>query len=381
MQTKANNAIRKADGTAGTMPTKSSNNNNYDMVVFCHLRWDFVYQRPQHIISRMAKDMKILFVEEPWRREDEEGSRLTIINDNFHVLQPNVWTIEEIESVLPHYLPDMSAATGWFYSASFVPVLSTINFDTLVYDCMDELSLFKGAPEKLLEQEKYLVSNADVIFTGGKSLFESKQRMHHNVHCFPSSVDEKHFAKALNGLAIPEDIAHLPSPIVGYFGVIDERLDLNLLNETALLKPDVTFVMIGPLAKIGEHELPRQANIHYLGMKSYEELPGYLKAFSVAMMPFALNDATKYISPTKTLEYMAAGRPIISTSIKDVVRDYNHCVKIVATSDEFSAAIDQLLADAPDVFMNHEYTEILKNTSWDTTADKMKTLIKTATTA
>jgi glycosyltransferase involved in cell wall biosynthesis len=361
----------------GTSMAAGNEKNEYDMVVFCHLRWDFVYQRPQHIISRMARNMKILMVEEPWHRPEEKESRLVKVNDNLHVLQPNVHTIEEIESILPQYISSKNVNTGWFYSASFVPLLSAFEFSTIVYDCMDELSLFKGAPEKLIEQEKYLVAHADVVFTGGKSLYESKSRLHANAHCFPSSVDQEHFEKALNGVAIPQDIANIPGPIVGYFGVIDERLDLNLLNEIAQQKPDISFVMIGPLAKIGEHELPRQKNIHYLGMKDYKELPGYLKAFSIAMMPFALNDATKYISPTKTLEYMAAGKPIISTAITDVVRDYKDCVKIINSAAEFAHAIDDILTDAPDVFMKYEYTEILKNTSWDSTVEKMKTLIKT----
>ncbi len=361
----------------GTGMAAGNVKNEYDMVVFCHLRWDFVYQRPQHIISRMAKDRKILMIEEPWYRPEEKESRLIKVNDNLHVLQPNVHTIEEIESILPQYISSKNINTGWFYSASFVPLLTSFEFNTIVYDCMDELSLFKGAPEKLIEQEKYLVAHADVVFTGGKSLYESKSQLHGNAHCFPSSVDQEHFEKALNGVAIPDDIATIPGPIVGYFGVIDERLDLNLLNEIAQQKPDVSFVMIGPLAKIGEHDLPRPKNIHYLGMKDYKELPGYLKAFSIAMMPFALNDATKYISPTKTLEYMAAGKPIISTAITDVVRDYKDCVKIIHSADEFAHAIDDILADTPDVFMKYEYTEILKNTSWDSTVEKMKTLITT----
>ena len=357
--------------------TSKEDNNVYDMVVFCHLRWDFVYQRPQHLISRMAKDQKILLIEEPWHREHEEGSRLTKVTDNLHVLQPNVRHIEEIETVLAQYT-GKKAATGWFYSASFVPLLSYFEFDTIVYDCMDELALFKGAPEKLIEQEQYLMANANVVFTGGKSLYESKAQHHDNVHCFPSSVDQDHFAKAKNGIEIPHDIANIPGPIAGYFGVIDERINLQLINEVALLKPEMSFVMIGPLAKIGEHDLPRQHNIHYLGMKDYKELPGYLKAFSVAMMPFALNDATKYISPTKTLEYMAAGKPMVSTAIKDVVRDYSGCVEIVETAGEFSEAIDKLIANAPDVLLEAEYASILKNTSWNATADKMKVLIKSA---
>ncbi|MEL1244990.1 glycosyltransferase [Flavobacterium sp. DGU11] len=358
----------------GANPQKGNNGEeSYDIVVFCHLRWDFVYQRPQHIISRLAHDNKILLIEEPWHREGE-GSRMQKISDNLHILQPNAHSIEEIATILPQYI-GKTIATGWFYSAAFVPLLSYFDFGTTVYDCMDELSLFKGAPERLIEQEKYLVSNADIVFTGGKSLYESKAQLHGNVHCFPSSVDQAHFEKALNGIALPGDISSIPSPVVGYFGVIDERIDLELLRATALLKPDVSFVMIGPLAKIGEHDLPRLGNIYYLGMKDYKELPGYLKAFSIAMMPFALNDATKYISPTKTLEYMAAGKPIISTAIKDVVRDYSDVVKIVATPEEFSIYIDQAITNSPDSIMKYDYNEILRNTSWDSTVSKMKQLL------
>lgn len=373
MQTKTKDTI-SGKINAGN---EANEGKKYDMVVFCHLRWDFVYQRPQHLISRMAQDMKILMIEEPWHREEEKASRLNVINENLHVLQPNVKTIEEIESILPQYV-SREVYTGWFYSASFVPLLNYFKLEKVVYDCMDELSLFKGAPSKLIEQEKYLMSNADIVFTGGKSLYESKSQHHSNVHCFPSSVDQKHFEKALNGIAIPNDLASINGPVVGYFGVIDERIDLDMINEVALLKPDVSFVMLGPLAKISDEDLPRQQNIHYLGMKDYAQLPAYLKGFSIAMMPFALNDATKYISPTKTLEYMAAAKPIISTAIKDVVRDYKSCVKIVATAEEFATAIDTILSEMPDVFMKYEYTEILKNTSWDATANKMKTLLKTA---
>lgn len=366
---------------SGSIHKSQNQSQTYDMVVFCHLRWDFVYQRPQHIISRFATHSKILLIEEPWHREEEEGSRLNKVSDTLHILQPNVRSIEEIADILPQYISDANITTGWFYSAAFVPLLDHFKFDKVVYDCMDELSLFKGAPEKLIEQEKYLVANADIVFTGGKSLYESKSQLHNNVYCFPSSVDQAHFAKAQNGIALPEDIRNLSSPIVGYFGVIDERIDLELLRETAALKPDVTFVMIGPLAKIGDHELPRLNNIHYLGMKDYTELPGYLKAFTVAMMPFALNDATKYISPTKTLEYMAAGKPIISTAIRDVVRDYKSCVPIVANAEEFAAAIDQAITNYPDIFITHEYKLILQNTSWDNTAEKMNQLIKETATS
>ena len=350
----------------------------YDMIVFCHLRWQFVYQRPQHIISRMAETMKILLIEEPlYDASVHNSGNLIIVNEMLHVLQPNVKDIEAIAGIIPSFVKNKNVAVGWFYSASFCPLLESFDFDTIVYDCMDELSLFKGAPARLIDQEKYLMANADIIFTGGKSLYESKKQFHSNVHCFPSSVDEQHFAKALNGIRIADDISNLSSPIVGYYGVIDERIDLELLHETAKKLPNVSFVMIGPLAKIEETDLPKEANINYLGMKSYNELPHYLKAFDIAMMPFALNDATKYISPTKTLEYMAAGKPIISTKIIDVVRDYSICVSLIETADEFCDAI-QFLMDKTDRFsMELEYFKILKKTSWDNTVEKMKSIIKT----
>lgn len=350
----------------------------YDMVVFCHLRWEFVYQRPQHLISRMSKTYKILMVEEPidFNEGEEYTGILTEISSQLHILQPKVRSIEDIALVLPQYLSNKPVKIGWFYSPSFYPLLPVLGFETVVYDCMDELSLFKGAPQSLIDQEQLLLQHADVVFTGGKSLYESKQKRHDHVFCFPSSVDERHFAQAKKGSKIPLDIAQIPAPIVGYFGVIDERIDLELLRESASKLPKVSFVLIGPIAKIDDADLPRLPNIHYLGMKSYNELPDYLRAFDIAMMPFALNDATKFISPTKTLEYMAAGKPIISTRIKDVERDYSHCVKMVDNPDNFCAAIELLALESDH---NHiDYQEILANTSWDITAKNMKKIIKEA---
>lgn len=349
----------------------------YDMIVFCHLRWQFVYQRPQHIITRMAKTMKILLIEEPLYDAANKNSGIIIAIDSMlHVLQPNVEDIESIAAIIPDYVRNKNIPIGWFYSASFAPLLLRLTFETVVYDCMDELTLFKGAPANLIKQEKYLIAYADIIFTGGKSLYESKKGLHNNVYCFPSSVDEAHFSQALNGIAIPDDIAHIQSPIVGYFGVIDERIDLQLLHRTALKLPNVSFVMIGPLAKIKETDLPKESNIHYLGMKSYDELPHYLKAFDIAMMPFALNDATKYISPTKTLEYMAARKPIISTKIMDVVRDYSGCVNLIETADEFCETIILLLGYTDHLSIVMEYHKVLRKTSWDATADTMKSLMQ-----
>lgn len=372
------NLLKKQRQPRGTTAL-NDDANHYDMVVFCHLRWEFVYQRPQHLISRMAKNFKILFVEEPISFSDGEefSAHMIQVNRNLAVMQPKVRSIADIPRVLNQYIANNVVPMAWFYSASFVSILDFRTFETVIYDCMDELSLFKGAPQQLIDNERTLLSQADIVFTGGKSLYESKQQLHDNVYCFPSSVDQEHFATALNGIAIPDDISQIPSPIVGYFGVIDERINLELISESARLLPNVSFVMIGPLAKISENDLPRLSNLHYLGMKSYEQLPAYLKAFDVAMMPFALNDATKFISPTKTLEYMAAGKPIISTRIKDVERDYQHCVAIVDSLQDFCDAVQNIKIDKSSRMSS--YAEILSNTSWDTTASKMQNIIKQKT--
>lgn len=346
---------------------------DYDIIVFCHLRWDFVYQRPQHILSRLSKEFKILFVEEPVDIYSSDKSYISIqeISDKLHVCKPLVKNLEELGLYLKQHLSKTECPVGWFYSAAFVPILKTLQFDTIVYDCMDELSLFKGASPDLLNQETALLAAADIVFTGGKSLYEAKAQKHDNVFCFPSSVHVDHFSQAgIKSIDRPYDLQNLLKPIIGYYGVIDERIDYQLIKETAQSNPAFDFVMVGPVCKVDERDLPKGENIHYLGPKKYEELPQYLNFFDIAMMPFALNDSTRYISPTKTLEYMAANKPIISTKIKDVVRDYGACINLVTDAVDFSIAINQ-----PKKGFEAAYRDILANTSWDSTAQKMSTII------
>ncbi|MFB9079174.1 glycosyltransferase [Flavobacterium procerum] len=349
----------------------------YDMIVFSNLRYQFVYQRPQHIMSRMAESMKILFIEEPcYNAENENSGNLMIINERLHVLQPNTRDIKSIAEIIPTYVKNKNIVSGWFYSPTFCPLIELFNFDTIIYDCLEDLSLSKDVTAELIEQEKYLTSRSDIIFTNSKTLYETKNQVHDNVHFFPNSVDEEHFAKALNNISIPADIGDLQSPIVGYYGVIDSRIDFKLLEETAKNLPNVSFVMIGPLSEITQKDLPNTPNIHYLGMKCYNELPYYLKAFDIAMIPFLLDDAVKYNNPTKTLEYMAAKKPIISTKIIEIMRDYSHCVNLIDNTDDFTNAIAFLCDDTERPDMEAAYAKILKNTSWDTTAEKMKTIVK-----
>jgi len=349
----------------------------YDIVVFSHLRWEFVYQRPQHIISRLAKNFRILFVEEPlpYKVWEKDSARITVADENITILQPLVDKIDDIGELLAKYLSTKKVRFGWFYSAAFSPILNVLKFDKVVYDCIDELTLFKGASPQLIDQEKYLLSEADLVFTGGKSLYEAKNTVHHNVHCFPSSVDRRHFEQALNGIPVPEDMRGLKTPIIGYYGVIDERIDLELIEQVARANPEASFVMVGPIAKIADEDLPKLPNLYYPGMRSYKMLPHYLKSFDIAMMPFALNDSTRFISPTKTLEFMAAGKPIISTPIADVVRDYKDYIHIVSTADEFSKAINSIMSKRWLREVNTYYQTILEKTSWDNTVQHMQKLI------
>jgi UDP-galactopyranose mutase len=247
---------------------------------------------------------------------------------------------------------------------------------------MDELSLFKGANPQLREFERELLGLADLVFTGGPSLYEAKRTQHHNVHLFPSSIDAHHFGQARQPQPEPADQAPIPHPRLGYFGVIDERVDLALVAQLAASRPDWHMVLVGPVVKIDPATLPQAANLHYLGQKPYEQLPQYLSGWDVALMPFAHNEATRFISPTKTPEYLAGGRPVVSTSIRDVVRPYGErrLVRIADTANATAAAIEVIL-DEPDEVRRAwlaRVDEFLKDNSWDRTWAEMDSLLEQA---
>jgi UDP-galactopyranose mutase len=243
---------------------------------------------------------------------------------------------------------------------------------TVVYDCMDELSAFAGAPPALVALERELFAIADVVFTGGHTLYEAKRSRHANVHAFPSSVDVPHFARARHPVADPVDQAPIPRPRIGFYGVIDERMDYGLIAGVAASRPDWQLVLLGPTAKVDPASLPVADNIHYLGSRQYAQLPDYIAHWDVAMMPFARNDATRYISPTKTPEFLAAGLPVVSTSIRDVVRPYGELglAAIADSVDAFVAAIASALScdRAAHVRAADQY---LRDLSWDRTWSSM----------
>ncbi|HYF53228.1 MAG TPA: glycosyltransferase family 1 protein, partial [Salinarimonas sp.] len=326
------------------------------LVCFSHLRWDFVWQRPQHLLSRAAKTYRVLFVEEPHRREgatphmdvSERPGGITVAAP---ILPPGMSPEAEIEAQRDLVERLLARETGaprvfWYYTPMALAFTGDLESDACVYDNMDELAAFKGASPQLLALEDELFRRADVVFTGGMSLYEAKRSRHHNVHGLPSSIEAAHFGQARGLAGEPDDHAGIARPRLGFFGVVDERMDVDLVGACAELRPDWQFVMIGPVVKIDPASLPRRDNIHWIGGRDYKDLPRYLAAWDVGFMPFAINEATRFISPTKTPEFLAAGLPVVSTPITDVVRPYGEkgLVEIAMTPLEVVRKAERLMA-------------------------------------
>ena len=357
------------------------------LVCFSHLRWDFVWQRPQHLLSRVAKHYRVLVIEEPIFKPGaaphmEISHRPGGITIAAPVLPEGLDAAEvileqrDLVDALLAREPEGTARVFWYYTPMALAFSSHLESDLTVYDNMDELSAFRGASPELLALEEALFARADLVFTGGMSLYEAKRGRHRSVHAFPSSIDFEHFSKARAGFADPKDQAPFGRPRLGFFGVIDERMDIDLVGQVAELRPDWNFVMIGPVVKIDPAALPRRDNIHWIGGKKYQELPHYLSGWDVGFMPFALNEATRFISPTKTPEFLAAGVPVVSTPITDVVRPYGEkgLVEIAKTPLEVVRKAESLLERPREAWLA-KVDRHLAAGSWDKTWAAMHKLM------
>lgn len=356
------------------------------LIVFSHLRWNFVYQRPQHLLSRLAQHYRILFCEEP---EFQPGPaqiqfssplpNLTVCKLQTPVEAPGFHDAQlpYLRKMLQDHAADYADPVVWFYTPMALPLLDELQPRLVVYDCMDELSAFKNPPAQLLQREDALLRVADLVFTGGPSLYNAKKYRNPEVHCFPSSVDVHHFRQALDRNTAHASQRDLPRPRLGFYGVIDERFDTDLIGRLAEAHPEWQIVLVGPVAKIDPASLPRAPNIHYLGQQPYSALPQFLAAWDVCLMPFAMNESTRFISPTKSLEYMAAELPIVSTPVKDVVDLHSDVVEIASDADEFIIACERVLN------MSREESrrkvrlmrKKLAATSWNATAERMHELL------
>ena len=358
------------------------------VIVFSHLRWNFVFQRPQQLLSRIAQHQKIIFFEEPLYTEHEAYIDISEPLPNLQVWRPHTpsHALGFHDEQLPYLKPLLAegirtARLGdyvvWFYTPMALPLAQSLTPKAIIYDCMDELSAFLNAPRQLLQRETALLKVADLVFTGGPSLYEAKKDRSKHVYCFPSSVDAAHFAKGQAGQPEAQEQAELPHPRLGFFGVIDERVDLALIDALAVQKPAWQIMLVGPVVKIDPAQLPQRPNIHYFGQQDYARLPGFLAGWDVCLLPFARNEATRFISPTKTLEYMAAERLIVSTPITDVAQPYGDIVYLGETHDEFIAACETALTASASERTARivKMRTVLTRTSWDATVDAMRELI------
>jgi UDP-galactopyranose mutase len=356
------------------------------IIVFSHLRWNFVYQRPQHLLSQLARHYRVIFIEEPCFKPGESRMELSSPVSNVTVCKPITPVdmpgfhddqLSHLRKIVRDVAKDDEDYIVWFYTPMALPLLQELKPRLVVYDCMDELAAFKNPPRQLLQRENAVLKLADIVFTGGPSLYGAKKDRHPNVHCFPSSVDTAHFKQALdrsNGHPLHD---HIPKPRLGFYGVIDERFDAGLVGELADTRPEWQIVLVGPIAKIDPATLPKRSNIHYFGQHPYEALPKFLAGWDVCLMPFAMNESTKFISPTKSLEYMAAERPIVSTPVKDVVDLHSDVVAIADDAASFIAACDAALSMSSEALQANakKMREKLAQTSWANTARRMHELM------
>ena len=357
-----------------------------DFLVLCHLRWNFVFQRPQHLMTRCAKSNRVFFWEEPIFDTDTAFLDLRTVEPHLHVAVPHLperLSAEEICTVQEWLLAKLTEENAikdpvlWYYTPMACQFSRRQRALAVVYDCMDELSAFRGAPPGLQAAERELFSRADLVFTGGNSLYQSKKRQHPSIHCFPSSIDRDFFQAARHISTDVEEQAEIPHPRLGYCGVIDERMDVNLVDAIAEARPDWHIVMLGPVVKIDPADLPRRRNIHYLGAKEYRALPSYMAGWDVGLLPFALNESTRFISPTKTPEYLAAGLPVVSTPIADVVEPYGtkRLVEVAGSATDFLGAVERLIPLRNDQTRLRRTDQYLSRISWDLTWGRMSRLV------
>jgi len=396
-----------------------------DIVCASHLWWSWVWQRPQHLLSRLARRHRVLWVEEPHLEVGPAEERFVVAEErpNLHVAQllhrstqadfaalleanraraggppvllPGGTTTATLPfggTLQPRLDREVAGYVGqwrrnplvlWLYTPAAVPFIDLLQPDLVVLDVMDELSAFAHASPQLKAQEQELLEGgrSDLVFCGGPSLYTARKDRHPAVHLFPSGVEQEHFARALDpDLALPAMLATIPAPRVGFFGVVDERLDLDLLAQAAAARPDLSWVLVGPVFKIPPEQLPKLPNLHYLGKQEYGDLPAFLKGFAVAMLPFARNEATRFISPTKTLEYMAAEVPIVSTGIADVAELYGEVVQIADDTEAFVTAVQAALNESLQerTARVERGQALLARYAWDDIARAMDELIAVA---
>jgi UDP-galactopyranose mutase len=338
---------------------------DFDCIVAgSHLRFDGPRRRPRHVLTRLAKRVPVLYVEEPFFGA-EEHDRL-IEEEGLTVLRPVRRSLEATRldgrtlAVVRDWVGERRPLV-WLYAPMMFALADTFPEAPLAYDCMEELSALAYVPLELKSREKNLLERADPVFAGGRSLYDSRRELGSKVKLYPSGVEFEHFAPAATMPPHPL-VVHLARPVYGCFGMIDDRVDFDLIR--SLAERAASVVLAGPVMKIDPAMLPRRANVHFTGQVAYADLPSYLAGFDVALLPYALNPSTASLSPAKTPEYLAGGKPVVATPIPDVVADWGDLVTIAETPEAFADACTAA-ARHPDSARGATGVERARAAGWD----------------
>lgn len=351
-----------------------------DLLVFAHTRWDFVFQRPQHLMSRFAKYRRVYYFEEPiFGMTDQPRLHMRETSEGVHVYVPYLPKItksEDIEAALRDLVNELifeeaiSEYSCWFYSPMAWSFTNHLKPAAVIFDWMEELL-------PMTEFEAQLAEKADLVFTDGQSLFEEKRKFFSNLHFFPSSIDYAHFAQGRMQLVEPDDQINIPHPRLGFCGVLDGNLDAELIGYIADQYPDWQLVVIGPLVKVEAETLFKRTNIHYLGRKDFHALPLYFAGWDCAILPFKQHSHVNAINPSKIPEYLAAGKPVVSTALPDIVSSFGDAglVYVADSAQNFVTLVEKaMLNKQRDLEWLERVDSYLAQTSWDMTFKKMAAL-------
>ena len=366
------------------------------LIVLAHLRWADVFQRPQQLLSRLAGRWQVWYVEEPVVSPGPTHFETRHAADRLTVLVPHLAAARQApDDPWPRLAPLLArqlAAQGierpvvWLTTPLAWPAVAPLAPSCIVYDGMDDLAGCRDAPPHWHDREQALLRQAALVFAPGPSLYDHWHAAHPNVHCIPSAVDVAHFAPRAPD---PDDAdtraaqqlqAALPRPRLGYFGVIDERVDLRLIDTLASEHPEWQLVMVGPVVQADPQMLPSRPNIHWLGRQPHARLPGLLADWDLCLVPFVQDRSARSLSPTKVLEYMAGEKPVVSTPVQDVVMLYGHAVEIAEPGEAFVQACERVLAETGQARCRRamEMLTTVSRHSWDRSADSVHRLIEQA---
>lgn len=366
------------------------------LLVLSPSRWDFMFRRTQQLMSRLAGRWQVLFVEEPrrsrnaaWLDEQAQGEHLSVLVPHLPAnLSPHLppsldATHDEPRRMLAAYLRqrDLRVDVAWVSSPASLPLLDSLDARCVVYDCHASST----AP-RLRREQALLLERSTLVFANGPSLYESLREQHPRVMCLPDAVAAAHFAPdaqrphSVQAMHAGSLQRHLSAPRLGWFGVIDRRLDLDLLAQIADAHPQWSLVMVGPVVGLDASRLPQRANIHWLGVQPYSVLPHLLEGWDLCLLPFVIGAATRQLCPAQALEYMAGGKPVLCTPLHDVAWMFSDSVAIAERGPPFIAACEALLAESPAQRAQRalQMMATVSASSWDRSAQAVHEMLHTA---